>query len=62
VTRLPDGGLRIEAPPALAEPLAGLLESLARSLREAAQLQGPIAARNGSAGDRGEAFPASPGE
>jgi hypothetical protein len=35
ITRLPDGGLRIEATPALAEPLAGLLEALARTLREA---------------------------
>ncbi len=30
---LPDGGLRIEAPPELAAPLADLLEGLARSLR-----------------------------
>ena len=33
VTRMPDGGLRVEAPPELAGPLADLLESLARSLR-----------------------------
>jgi superfamily II DNA or RNA helicase len=33
VTRLPTGGVRIEAPPELAVPLADLLESLARSLR-----------------------------
>ena len=33
VTQLPSGGVRIEAPPALAAPLAELLESLARSLR-----------------------------
>ncbi len=36
VSRLPDGGLRIEAPPELAAPLALLLESLAKSLRAAA--------------------------
>jgi SNF2 family DNA or RNA helicase len=36
VSRMPDGGLRIEAPPALAAPLAELLESLAKSLRAAA--------------------------
>ena len=33
VTRMADGGLRVEAPPELAGPLAELLESLARSLR-----------------------------
>jgi hypothetical protein len=33
VERLPDGGLRIDAPPALAGALADLLESLAASLR-----------------------------
>jgi superfamily II DNA/RNA helicase len=33
VTRLPDGGLRIDAPPALAASLADLLEQLARALR-----------------------------
>jgi superfamily II DNA/RNA helicase len=33
VTRLPDGGLRIDAPPSLAAPLAELLEQLARALR-----------------------------
>jgi SNF2 family DNA or RNA helicase len=33
VTRLPDGGMRIEASAALAAPLAALLESLASSLR-----------------------------
>jgi SNF2 family DNA or RNA helicase len=33
VTRLPDGGLRIDAPPALAVPLAELLEQLASALR-----------------------------
>lgn len=33
ITRLPTGGVRIEAPAALAVPLAELLESLARSLR-----------------------------
>lgn len=33
VERLSDGGLRIEAPPGLAEPLAALLESIAQSLR-----------------------------
>jgi superfamily II DNA or RNA helicase len=35
VARLPDGGLRIEAPPELAAPLADLLEALASSLRAA---------------------------
>jgi hypothetical protein len=40
IERRPDGGLRIEASPALAGPLADLLESLARSLREGA---GPAA-------------------
>jgi superfamily II DNA or RNA helicase len=35
VTRLPDGGLRIEAPRALADQLSVLLESLASSLRDA---------------------------
>jgi superfamily II DNA or RNA helicase len=33
IVALPAGGLRIDAPPALAAPLAELLESLARSLR-----------------------------
>jgi superfamily II DNA or RNA helicase len=33
VVRLPDGGLRLEAPPALAAPLAELFEQLASSLR-----------------------------
>jgi hypothetical protein len=33
---LPDGGLRIEAPPEIAAPLADLLENLARSLRGSA--------------------------
>ena len=33
ITRRADGGLRIEAPPALAEPLAAWLESLVDSLR-----------------------------
>jgi hypothetical protein len=33
VTRLPDGGLRIDTPPALAAPLAELLEQLASALR-----------------------------
>ncbi len=36
ITRRPDGGLRIEAPPALALPLATWLEALAHSLRSAA--------------------------
>jgi hypothetical protein len=35
VVRLPDGGLRIDAPPELAAPLASLLESLAQALRAA---------------------------
>ncbi len=38
VTRLPSGDVRIEAPPALAAPLAELLESLARSLRASVSL------------------------
>lgn len=33
LARLPDGGLRIEAPPELAGPLASLLEGLAAALR-----------------------------
>jgi SNF2 family DNA or RNA helicase len=33
VERLPDGGLRVDAPPELAAPLAALLEALARGLR-----------------------------
>ena len=33
VTRRPDGGLSIDVPPAMAEPLAGLLASLADALR-----------------------------
>ncbi|NOU30159.1 MAG: DEAD/DEAH box helicase [Polyangiaceae bacterium] len=33
IARLPDGGLRIEAPPELAGPLASLLEGLAAALR-----------------------------
>lgn len=33
IERLPDGGLRVDAPAALAEPLAGLLEQLAAPLR-----------------------------
>jgi len=33
---LPDGGLRIDAPPEIAAPLADLLENLARSLRASA--------------------------
>ncbi len=33
ITRLPDGSLRIEASPEIAEPLAELLEGVARSLR-----------------------------
>jgi hypothetical protein len=33
VSRLADGGLRIDAPPELAAPLAALLESLAHALR-----------------------------
>ncbi len=37
ITQLPAGGLRIDAPPALAGPLAQLLESLARSLRAASR-------------------------
>ena len=35
ITQLAGGGLRIDAPPALAAPLAELLETLARSLRAA---------------------------
>ena len=35
VSPLADGGLRIDAPPELALPLAGLLEALAQSLRAA---------------------------
>jgi superfamily II DNA/RNA helicase len=49
VIRLPDGGLRIDAPAALAEPLAALLESLARSLRQAAPPPAQDAATNGAA-------------
>jgi hypothetical protein len=49
VTRLADGGLRIEAPEALAEPLAALLESLARSLRQAVPPPAYNAATNGGA-------------
>jgi hypothetical protein len=49
VTRLPGGGLRIEAPEALAEPLAALLESLARSLRQAVPPPAHNAATNGAA-------------
>jgi hypothetical protein len=49
ITRLPDGGLRIEATPALAEPLARLLEALARTLREAVPLPSQSAAPNGAA-------------
>ena len=37
IERRADGGLRIEASPALAGPLADLLESLARSLRQSAE-------------------------
>lgn len=33
IERLPDGGLRVDAPPELAVPLAALLESLATELR-----------------------------
>jgi hypothetical protein len=33
VTQRPDGGLSIDVPPGLAEPLAGLLASLAQALR-----------------------------
>jgi hypothetical protein len=62
VTRLADGGLRVEVPPALAEPLAGLLESLARSLREAAQPPLASAAANGAAAEQGEAAAANLGE
>jgi superfamily II DNA or RNA helicase len=40
---LPNGGLRIDAPPELASPLADLLEGLARSLRASA---GPSPARD----------------
>jgi hypothetical protein len=61
VTRLPDGGLRIEAPPALAEPLAALLESLARSLREAA-LAPAEGAPNGKAGLRDADMPSEGGQ
>jgi superfamily II DNA or RNA helicase len=39
ITPLADGGLRIEAPPALAAPLAELLETIARSLRGASLTQ-----------------------
>ena len=39
ITTLPSGGLRIEAPPALAAPLAELLEGIARSLRAASSPQ-----------------------
>ncbi|MBP6832639.1 MAG: SWF/SNF helicase family protein, partial [Deltaproteobacteria bacterium] len=37
VTRQPDGSLRIDVPPALAGPLAAMLEALAASLRGSAQ-------------------------
>ena len=37
VTRQPDGSLRIDVPPALAGPLAAMLEALAVSLRGSAQ-------------------------
>ena len=37
VTRQPDGSLRIDVPPALAGPLAAMLEALAESLRGSAQ-------------------------
>jgi superfamily II DNA or RNA helicase len=37
VEHLADGGLRIDAPPALAAPLASLLEALAAALREGAR-------------------------
>lgn len=36
LSRLPDGGLRVEAPPELAAPLADFFESLARTLRSTA--------------------------
>jgi superfamily II DNA or RNA helicase len=39
VSRTADGGLRIEAPPELAAPLAELLEGLAKSLRAASSQQ-----------------------
>jgi superfamily II DNA or RNA helicase len=35
ISRLADGGLRIDVPPELAVPFAGLLEALAKSLRQA---------------------------
>jgi superfamily II DNA or RNA helicase len=41
ITPLPSGGVQIEAPPALAAPLAELLETLARSLRAATLTQAP---------------------
>ena len=37
VTRQPDGSLRIDVPPALAGPLAAMLEALAASLRGSAE-------------------------
>jgi len=37
VTRHPDGSLRIDVPPALAGPLAAMLEALAASLRGSAE-------------------------
>ncbi len=41
VTRHPDGSLRIDVPPALAGPLAAMLEALAASLRGSAQPPSP---------------------
>jgi hypothetical protein len=61
VIRLPGGGLRIEAPEALAEPLAALLESLARSMRQAVPPPAQNAATNGAADatrEHGEPTPA----
>ena len=37
MTHLPDGGVRIEAPPAMASALADLFESFARTLRAEAE-------------------------
>jgi hypothetical protein len=55
IATLPSGGLRIEAPPALAAPLAELLEGIARALRTAScPTISPNPSANGSNQSRAE--------